>query len=314
MSTTATRIPRGYGLAARRRASACRRAPRGGCRPRGRPWRRGPSWWPSRCGGRRAGWASRSSGWSGGSGSGSVTSRPAPARRPSRSAVGERVLVDDRAARGVDEDRRGLHARQRVGVDEVARLGRQRGVDRDEVRALERGCRSSPRSTISTSISNPDGALGHGLADAPGADDGERGAVDVGADPALRLPRAPLAVARVLAGLDDAAGDREHERPGEVGGRVGEHVGRVADLDVAGRRRLEVDVVEADRVVGHRAQLRGGVQQLRVDLVDEHRQQPLGLRDAAPAGPRAAAACRPARPRCRARRRGARGASPGIGG
>ena len=45
----------------------------------------------------------------------------------------------------------------------------------------------------------PRGALGHRLADAPGADDGERGAVDVGADPALRLPRAPLAVARVLA-------------------------------------------------------------------------------------------------------------------
>ena len=81
-------------------------------------------------------------------------------------------------------------------------------------------------------------ALGHGLADAPGADDRERRAVDVGADPALRLPRAPLAVAHVLARPRRGAGATgEHEGPGEVGGRVGEHVGRVADLDVARRPR-----------------------------------------------------------------------------
>ena len=49
-------------VAARRRASACRRAQRGGCRRRGRPWRPGPWSWPSRCGGRRAGWASRRAG------------------------------------------------------------------------------------------------------------------------------------------------------------------------------------------------------------------------------------------------------------
>ena len=55
MSTTATRMCAALTPAARGRASACRRAPRGGCRRRGRPSPRGPSWWPSRCGGRPAG-------------------------------------------------------------------------------------------------------------------------------------------------------------------------------------------------------------------------------------------------------------------
>ena len=41
------------------------------------------------------------------------------------------------------------------------------------------------------------------------------------------------------------------------------------------RGRLEVDVVVADRVVGDRPQLRAAVEQLRVDPVDQQRQQAL---------------------------------------
>ena len=56
---------------------------------------------------------------------------------PSLQRRGERALVDDRAARGVDEDRGRLHQPQRFGVDQVAGLLGQRAVDRDEVRALQ---------------------------------------------------------------------------------------------------------------------------------------------------------------------------------
>ena len=86
-----------------------------------------------------------SSGSSGGSGSGSVTSSAAPAELPVVQRVGERGLVDDRAARRVDEDRRRLHARERGGVDQVARGGGERHVERDDVGAVERACRSSSR-------------------------------------------------------------------------------------------------------------------------------------------------------------------------
>ena len=51
--------------------------------------------------------------------------------------LGQRLLVDDRPARRVDEIGRRLHQRDALGIDEVARLGRQRAADRDDVGAAE---------------------------------------------------------------------------------------------------------------------------------------------------------------------------------
>ena len=76
--------------------------------------------------------------------------------RRRRSAVAqrcsERVLVDDRAARAVDQVRGRLHRREERRVDEAARLVAQRDVQRDEVRRageLEQrdglGSRRAPR-------------------------------------------------------------------------------------------------------------------------------------------------------------------------
>ena len=79
-----------------------------------------------------------SSGSSAGSGSGSVTSSAAAAMVPSCSAVRERGLVDEAAAGGVHEDRGRLHRGERVGVDQVARLGGERGVQRDDVGVAQR--------------------------------------------------------------------------------------------------------------------------------------------------------------------------------
>ena len=65
--------------------------------------------------------------------------------------------------------------------------------------------------------------------------------------------------------LREPPGGRQHQRDGEVGGRVGEHVRGVADRDPSGRRRVDVDVVGADREVGDRPQAGGGRDQLGVD-------------------------------------------------
>ena len=61
------------------------------------------------------------------------TSSAAAKMRPAAERLGERAIVDAAAARRVDEDRRRLHAREARGVDEVAGLGRQRTVERDDV-------------------------------------------------------------------------------------------------------------------------------------------------------------------------------------
>ena len=50
--------------------------------------------------------------------------------------------------------------------------------------------------------------------------------------------------------LGDPPQEREHQSDRELGGRPRQHVGRVRDDDAALRGRgLEVDVVDADRVV-----------------------------------------------------------------
>ena len=80
-----------------------------------------------------------SSGWQVGSGSGSVTSSAAPAISPCVERVDERLLVDDRAARGVDEDRRRLHARSAAASMRWRVCVGQRRVERDDVGLRERG-------------------------------------------------------------------------------------------------------------------------------------------------------------------------------
>ena len=52
-----------------------------------------------------------------------------PRQPPALEGRGERAAVDDRAARGVDQDRGRFHQRQRASVDEVTRLGGRRAVD-----------------------------------------------------------------------------------------------------------------------------------------------------------------------------------------
>ena len=66
-----------------------------------------------------------------GLGVGDVEAGPEEVARAQR--VREGLLVDDRSPARVDEDGPALHARQRGGVDEVPRLGREDGVQAHEV-------------------------------------------------------------------------------------------------------------------------------------------------------------------------------------
>src|SRR6202012_2175348 len=72
----------------------------------------------------------------------------------------------------------------------------------------------------------------------------------------------------------------EDQGEGEVGGRVVEDAGRVGDDDAAPGAGGEVDVVEADGDVAEAAQLRaGGIDELVVDAVVEHRHDDVGAGD-----------------------------------
>ena len=69
-------------------------------------------------------------------GSCSKTSIPAPASLLAE-RVGHRGLVDHAATRNIEQDRPGLHPRQRLAADEVLRGAAQRDVDADHVGPFE---------------------------------------------------------------------------------------------------------------------------------------------------------------------------------
>ena len=229
MSTTATRVSWPGAASARRRArrAGCRRRARSSCGASARS--------PSRRGGRRAGSAPRSSGWSAGSGSGSVTSSAAPAIARSCSArssaagstIGPRAVLTSSA---VGFMRSSAASSIRWCVSGVSGQWR-----RDEVRALEQLLERRAAGARGVEDLHPEAlrAPRDGLADAAEADDAERRAGHLGAEVAVGLERHPLPLAHVALALGQPPREREQQREGEVGGGVGEHVGRVADGDAA---------------------------------------------------------------------------------
>ena len=120
-------------------------------------------------------------------------------------------------------------------------------------------------------------ATRHRLPDPAPADDPERLVGEVAPEHVRRMPRRPAALADLALAFDDPARDREQQRERDVGGRVGQHVGRVADRDPALSRGLEVDVVGADGEVGDRAHARRGVEQVAVNALRDGRQQRVRL-------------------------------------
>ena len=83
---------------------------------------------------------------------------------------------------------------------------------------------------------------------------------DVLAEKQFGLPSGELSGADELVGFHRAAAGGEDEQHRDVGGGVGEHAGGVADEDRVRGGGVDVDVVDADRVVGDAAELRRGQQ------------------------------------------------------
>jgi hypothetical protein len=87
-------------------------------------------------------------------------------------------------------------------------------------------------------------------------------------------------LAHVAVRGNDVSGDGHDERPGEIGGGIGENARGVGH----GKPELggggDVDVVEPDGVVGDAEELRPGLEGLAIDPLGEKRDQDLGASDA----------------------------------
>ncbi len=203
-----------------------------------------------------------SSGCPTGSGSGSVTSRPAPGHLTGVEGDEERVLVDQPAAGAVDDVDAGLHRGQRGGVDHVTGVGDGGSVQRDDVGFGEESIELDEFAAVGFGEIRVVGHDAH--AERPG------GRADAAGDPAVthqpqqravefqrgasRRPRQALAGTLGLRGqvLDD--GEHQHQRV--LGGRHRRGVGRVAHDHPGSRGRGNIDVVVADADPGDDLQRR----------------------------------------------------------
>ena len=176
----------------------------------------------------------------------------------------ERFLVDDRAARSVDQVSRGLHQREPLRIDDVAGLRRQRTAHRQHVRAAEQILQPDKFNAEFSS----DGPVGEWVMGDEFHVERLRHAEDLSADitDAERPQRTPnksnthmlralvesvrsLASQRVLG--EQFAGQRQHEGDDTHSNRPSHAVGRDDQSDPGIRAGLDVDGVVADAEAGN---------------------------------------------------------------
>ena len=173
---------------------------------------------------------------------------------------GQRRLVDDAAARHVDEDGRPLHDFELGGANEVARPGVERAVYRDDVGpAQQLGQREGGVALLACDArgggvadlaSEGLGQPRHLVADGAQPDDAPARAVQlvVGQGEVELPPRRGVGAALDVAVVVDAVAQQRDGGPERrLGHRVGRVSGGVAHLDAQLGRSLEVDVVHPRR-------------------------------------------------------------------
>jgi hypothetical protein len=194
------------------------------------------------------------------------------------------VLVDERAARGVDQERGRLHRGEEARPDEPAGLVGQWRVQRHDVRPLRQlleagrlGAGGADRLVGDHRVmcnhvhADPGRALGDRAPDRAEADDSE----DLAGDAAHRA----CARARPVAGPHRAVVEMhaprqaEQQREHVLGDLLGAEARRVRDDDATAGGLLDLDVVQADPVARDDSQLRRRVEQRGADLggADEQR-------------------------------------------
>ena len=115
-------------------------------------------------------------------------------------------------------------------------------------------------------------------ADPPAPDDEHGLPLEPLAEHELERELPGLLPAHETVALGHAPKEREHERQRELSRGPRQHIGRIRDDDASSPRRVQIDVVHADGVVGDDLQLRAGSLEVRVvDGDGEHRHDAVGV-------------------------------------
>eukprot|EP01022_Parablepharisma_sp_SALTPOND_P029698 TRINITY_DN743_c1_g4_i1.p1 TRINITY_DN743_c1_g4~~TRINITY_DN743_c1_g4_i1.p1 ORF type:complete len:1335 (-),score=475.41 TRINITY_DN743_c1_g4_i1:5534-9538(-) len=187
------------------------------------------------------------------------------------------LLVDEAAARGIDQDGAILHARQRGGIDHVAVLGGQRAMQREHVGAgeerLQVGQLHAGRGFLGKRIvrqhlhAQRHRRSRHAATDGAKADQAEGAALQL---QALVGGLVPVALAHARIQAHHVLGAGHHQRPGVLGHGRGIGTGRRLHGDAALLGGLAVDGVDAGAVLGDHAQGRAGLHDARAHAAVAH--------------------------------------------
>ena len=188
----------------------------------------------------------------------------------------ERLLVHELPPCGVDDAHPALHAGQGLRAQQVAALARERGVQGDEVRALEQlvephqahalrlGQGGGHEGIVGRDLHAQGAATGgHLAADAAEPDHAQPLARQLDSGEGLAVP--PLRLHRRV-GLGHVAGHREEEGEGQLRGGHEVAERRVHHHDPEPRGRLHVHVVDADPGAAHHLKVPGRLQDSGRDL------------------------------------------------
>ena len=190
---------------------------------------------------------------------------------------GQRRLVDELTAGGVDDANAVSHLLQHVAADEAARLVGQRQMKRDEVGGLEDGLRRlrvvdaelaeaigrHERVVADHVHAEAEGATCHLPADPAEAEHAERLVGKLDPAPARAFPAAFL---QRRVSLRDVPGERHQEADRVLGGGDDGRVGSVRDDDATAGSRPNVDVVDPDARAPDHLQALGALDHVRGQL------------------------------------------------
>ena len=217
------------------------------------------------------------------------TSKAAPATWPEIERRAQRRLVDQTAARAIDDANSLFGLGDVLRGKDVLRLRGQRRVQRDDVRAGEevvqfdllhpdfhRALVAEKRVIGEHAHLEADAARGDDRSDIAAADDPERLAGDLDAHEAVLLPLARLC--RRVGGRN-LPRQREHQRNGVFGGRDRIAERRIHDDHAARGRGGDVDVVDADARAPDDLQLRCALEQFGRDLRRRTNREPVIVAD-----------------------------------
>src|SRR5918999_5477361 len=203
--------------------------------------------------------------------------------------LGQRVLVDETAAGGIDDEHALLGDGELVLADETQRVRGLRQMDRDHIGPAQQvlavgeldaqlgGAGRGDVRVVGDQVDAERGEpLGDELADLAETDDADGLAVQLDARERTALP---LALPQGRVGRRDVPRGGEQQRDRVLGGGDDVGRGRVDDHDAARGGGGDVDVVQADAGTGDDLQPGGGGERLGVDLGGRADEQGVGVGD-----------------------------------